>query len=71
LVVLGTYYNKLRQVIADDKKSFNEHILNYNQKEDEKQFVLSAIGNSAYVRAVCDGIGSVVQEYEKVILEIE
>lgn len=68
LVVLGTYYNKLRQVIQDDKKSFNEHILNYNKNEEDKQFDLSSIGNSAYVRAVCDGISTFISEYEKTIL---
>jgi Gamma tubulin complex component N-terminal len=71
LVVLGTYYNKLRQILQEDKKSFNDNILNYNRKEEEKQFVLSSIGNSAYVRAVCDGIHLFIVEYEKTVLEIE
>lgn len=65
LVILGTYYAKLRQIIREDQKSFNQNILDYGKKtdeqdEEENRFVQSSIGNSAYVRAVCEHIDTIV-----------
>lgn len=72
LIKLGFYYRKLKQIIEEDRRSFSNRILNFDEKsKGEEQFDLGAIGNSAYVRAVCNGVIDELKEYERIVLQIE
>lgn len=72
LTILGFYYRKLKKVIEDDSRSFSNRILNFDERsKQEEQFDMGAIGNSAYVRAVCNGVKDLLKEYERIILQIE
>lgn len=72
LTVLGYYYRKLKRIIDEDSRSFSNRILNFEDKaKNEDMFELGSIGNSAYVRAVCNGVTDLLKEYERIILQIE
>jgi gamma-tubulin complex component 4 len=71
LVILGLYYRKLKQIIAEDSKSFNTRVLKFDSEAEEEQFEKSVIGNSSYVKAVCAGVNDILNEYDRVILKIE
>lgn len=72
LIILGFYYRKLKKIVDEDSKSFSNRILNFNDRsKNDEQFDLGAIGNSAYVRAVCNGVTELLKEYERQILQVE
>ena len=71
LTTLGYHYRTLINIVKQDRNAFNTRVLSLNYDNQEETFDLGALGNSAYVRAVCDGVQEMLTRYEGLILEVE
>ena len=74
IVNLGYWYKKIMKYIEEDEKMFKyivAKIENLNYDASEQNIQESVLGNSSYVKAVCDGIKTILNSYYEDILTME
>jgi gamma-tubulin complex component 4 len=74
IVNLGYWYQKIRVYTEEDEKMFKNLITKFELSTfdpSEQNIQESVLGNSSYVKAVCDGIKTILNNYYEDILQIE
>lgn len=74
IINLGYYYQKIQKYIQEDQKMFKNLVQKFESKNYDPQdqnIQESVLGNSSYVKAVCDGMKTILNSYYEDILEIE
>ena len=71
---LGFDYQKIQKYIEEDEKMFKNLVTKFesnNYDPAEQNIQESVLGNSSYIKAVCDGIKIILNNYYEEILKVE
>ena len=71
IVVLGSFYAKIKSYIEEDDKMFHQKMLSVGEEKEENEQEVGGMGSSAYVRAICYSVRLLLSEYEKEVLAVE